>query len=190
MQERAVVVGHSFGGAVVSQVCEQDPGSVNLAVYLSAFLLRDGESVWRHDSPAPDAMTSASVLSTPNLRLDEQERTLDVDRAVIPEGFYAGCSPQDIAGAVARWRPQPLAPLLTPLSLTQRRFGKVPRAYISCRDDHVIPFEAQEHMCRLTPCEVNLTMDSGHSPFLSHPEALAGLLGALQPEARAEQAYR
>ncbi|HYN99680.1 MAG TPA: alpha/beta fold hydrolase, partial [Actinomycetota bacterium] len=96
-----------------------------------------------------------------------------------PDGFYNGCSADDIADAVARWRPQPLAPLLAEVSLSDRRFGSVPRAYISCEHDHVIPFAAQQHMCRLTPCEVNLVLDAGHSPFLSHPVELARLLDGL-----------
>ncbi|HEX2149655.1 MAG TPA: alpha/beta fold hydrolase, partial [Actinomycetota bacterium] len=159
--------------------CEARPQSIRLAVYLCAFLLRDGESVWRHESPAPSEGTARSVLSPPNLRVNEKERSLDLDPAVIPNGFYSGCSPDDIADAAARWRPQPLAPLLTELSLSKERFGSVPRAYISCKDDHVIPFPAQQQMCRLTPCEVNLVLNAGHSPFLSHPGDLARLLESL-----------
>ncbi|HEX2149968.1 MAG TPA: alpha/beta fold hydrolase, partial [Actinomycetota bacterium] len=131
LEEPAVMVGHSLGGAVLSQLCEARPQSIRLAVYLCAFLLRDGESVWRHESPAPSEGTGRSVLSPPNLRVNEKERSLDLDPAVIPNGFYSGCSPDDIADAIARWRPQPLAPLLTELSLSKERFGSVPRAYIS-----------------------------------------------------------
>lgn len=176
LEEPAILAGHSLGGAVVSQVCEYRPEKVRKAVYLCAFLLRDGESIWRHESPPPEAVAVASVLSTDNLRLDEKQRTLDIDPAVIPEGFYNGCSAEDIAGAKARWKAEPLAPMLTALSLTEDRFGIVPRAYISCRNDRVIPHAAQELMCRLSPCDVAGTMECGHSPFLSHPEALADRL--------------
>lgn len=173
LSEPAVLVGHSLGGAVVSQVCENRPERVRKAVYLCAFLLRNGESVWRHES---SAIPAPSVLSKPNLRLDENKRTLDIDPAVIPEGFYNGCTPNDIADGMARWRPGPLAPILTDLSLSEDRFGNVSRLYISCRRDHVIPLAAQQTMCRLTPCEVIARMDCGHSPFLSHPKDLAAVL--------------
>lgn len=176
LSEPAVLVGHSLGGAVVSQVCENRPEKVGKAVYLCAFLLRTGESVWRHEWPA---LPAASVLSKPNLSMDEKKRTLDIDPAIIPEGFYNGCSPDDIAAAKARWRPEPLGPMLTALSLTETRFARVPRAYIACELDRVIPPAAQELMCRRTPCEVIAKLDSGHSPFLSHPEDVATVLEGL-----------
>lgn len=176
LTEPATLIGHSLGGVVVSQVCESMPEQVRKAVYLCAFLLRDGESVWRHEPPAASA---PSVLSKPNLRLDDKKRTLDIAPAAIRKGFYNGCSPQDIEAAMARWRPEPLAPMLTPLSLTPERFGRVPRAYLACEQDRVIPLAAQQHMCRRTPCEVIATMSTGHSPFLSQPEVLASALDGL-----------
>ncbi|HEU4867641.1 MAG TPA: alpha/beta fold hydrolase [Actinomycetota bacterium] len=176
LSEPAVLVGHSLGGAVVSQVSENRPEKVGKAVYLSAFLLRNGESIWRHESPA---IPTPSVLSKPNLRMDDKERTLNIDPAVIPEGFYNGCSANEVAAAMARWRPEPLAPILTDLSLTEGRFGNVSRLYITCQRDHVIPLAAQQDMCRLTPCEVIARMGCGHSPFLSHPQDLAAVLERL-----------
>ena len=176
LNEAPILIGHSLGGAVVSQVCEYRPERIRKAVYLCAFLLRNGESIWRHESPAPPPPT---VLGTPNLRMDEKNRTLDVDPAAIPEGFYNGCSPEEIANAMARWRVEPLAPMLTALSLTDQRFGKVPRAYIACEQDRVIPLAAQQHMCERAPCEVITTMGCGHSPFLSHPKDLAAVLQGL-----------
>jgi pimeloyl-ACP methyl ester carboxylesterase len=111
--------------------------------------------------------------------VDEERGTVDVDPAVIPEGFYAGCRPEATAVATGRWRPEPLAPLRTTLSLSPERYGLVPRAYISCRFDRVIPLQSQERMLRLTPCGVSLVMDAAHSPFLSHSKLLAGHLHSL-----------
>jgi pimeloyl-ACP methyl ester carboxylesterase len=179
LEERAILVGHSLGGAVVSQVCENRPEKVQKAVYLCAFLLRDGESIWRHESPQPEAVTIPSVLTTENLRMNEKQRTLDIDPAVIAEGFYNRCSPDDIAMAKARWKPEPLAPMLTALSLSEDRFGSVPRGYIACEHDHVIPLVAQNLMCQLASCKVIAKLDSGHSAFLSQPEDLTADLEGL-----------
>jgi pimeloyl-ACP methyl ester carboxylesterase len=44
--EPVILVGHSMGGLVISQVAEQVPDKIRVLVYLSALLLRSGES-WR-----------------------------------------------------------------------------------------------------------------------------------------------
>lgn len=40
-----ILVGHSMGGIVVSQVAEYYPEKISLSVYLAAFLLTDGQSL-------------------------------------------------------------------------------------------------------------------------------------------------
>lgn len=178
--EPAFVVGHSFGGVVVSQAAELLPEAFAGSVYVCAFLLRHGQSVWRHGTAPPAAGdgTGSSVLTPENLLVNEQAILVDIRAAAKPD-FYTGCPPEEIERGLDRWRPEPLAPLITPLALSEARFGRVPRTYVHCRDDRVIPIRWQERMCRLSPCATELTMDAGHSPFLSHPDELAELLEGL-----------
>ena len=42
--EKVILVGHSLGGLTVTQAAEQRPDNIELMVYLTAFLLKDGES--------------------------------------------------------------------------------------------------------------------------------------------------
>lgn len=173
LSEPAVLVGHSFGGVVVSQTAELHPEAVRSSIYVCGFLLRDGQSVWRHGFPSPRGPAgSPPVLGPDNLMVMEDEAVLDLDRSVVPEGFYYDCTPQDRRRAMKLWKPEPLAPLRTPLLLTESNFGRVPRAYIQCLGDRVIPPAAQQRMCRLTPCNPVIEMKSGHSPFLSEPRLL------------------
>lgn len=44
--ERAVLVGHSYGGMVVTAAADRRPRKVDALVYLDAFVPRDGESCW------------------------------------------------------------------------------------------------------------------------------------------------
>ncbi|MGE3635519.1 MAG: alpha/beta fold hydrolase, partial [Sandaracinaceae bacterium] len=120
----AVVVGHSMAGAVLSTLAEASPDRVATLVYVAAYLLRDGESIFQL------AMTDADSRLGPHLRPDEAEGVI----AVAPEGFGAalasGCVDVDVSRAREAARPDPLRPLATPVRVTPERFGAVARTYV------------------------------------------------------------
>jgi hypothetical protein len=64
------------------------------------------------------------------------------------------------------------------VTLTEDRFGSVPRWYIECTHDNAIRINLQRTMVKMTPCKV-LSMECGHSPFFSNPEELAEHLEAI-----------
>jgi pimeloyl-ACP methyl ester carboxylesterase len=119
-----VLVGHSSGGTVISQAAEQRPEKVKLLVYLAAFLLRDGESLFE----VGENETRSLVL--PNLVVSEDGASATIKEDVVVEALLHDCSEEDAERAKARFVPQALAPFATPLSLTEGNFGRVPRAYI------------------------------------------------------------
>jgi pimeloyl-ACP methyl ester carboxylesterase len=50
--EDLILVGHSYGGCVISGVADRAPGKIAALVYLDAFVLQDGQSM--HDVLPPD----------------------------------------------------------------------------------------------------------------------------------------
>jgi pimeloyl-ACP methyl ester carboxylesterase len=44
--EDAVLLGHSYGGMVISGVADRVPERVDALVYVDAFVLRDGDAAW------------------------------------------------------------------------------------------------------------------------------------------------
>jgi pimeloyl-ACP methyl ester carboxylesterase len=168
-----VLVGHSSGGTVISQAAEQRPEKVELLVYLAAFLLRDGESLFE----VGENETGSLVL--PNLVVSEDGASATIREDVVVEALLHDCPEEDAERAKARFAPQALAPFATPLSLTEGNFGRVPRAYIETLQDRAISPSFQEYMYGRQPCREVLTMDTSHSPFFSAPEELAGHLGSL-----------
>lgn len=171
--EPAVLVGHSFGGVVISQAAELVPGKIAHLVYLCAFLLRDGQSAWRHGLGA----ASESLLKPENLNVEGGEVTLT--GRVVFDGFYGGCSPEDARWASRLIRPEPLGPMQTALRLGPGGQQRIPRTYIECAHDRIVPPEDQRRMCRLTPVDRTSRLETGHSPFFEDPEALAEQLLAL-----------
>lgn len=166
------LVGHSSGGVVVAQACERRPDKVHAAVYIAAFLPVDGQSVFdlgRHDREG---------LIFPNLVVANGGGTATVRGEVIRDALFADCELHDYRRAVARFRPEPLAPTTTPVSLTGERFGRVPRFYVECRTDRALSPALQRQMYTATPCAV-VSMPTGHSPQYAAPAALASHLGAI-----------
>ncbi|MEZ4371309.1 MAG: alpha/beta fold hydrolase [Polyangiaceae bacterium] len=168
--DKAVVVGHSMAGAVLSELAERHPDKVERLVYLAAYLLGDGESIFQH------AASDADSALGPSLRPDESRGVI----AVVDEGFSAalasGCSAADVELARKQARPDPLAPLATPIHVTAERFGKVPRVYIKTTEDKAVSTSLQTKLLGATPTPT-VELASGHSPFLSHVDALVSALG-------------
>jgi pimeloyl-ACP methyl ester carboxylesterase len=152
-----VVLGHSYGGAVITEAVTADSGVAHL-VYLCAFLLDEGESllgaVGGVAPPWWDVRGDRVLVQTP------------------AEVFYNDVSPELTARSVARVAAHSLAAFDQPQ--TNAGWKSVPSTYVIAEQDQAIPVFAQEAMAQRAG-EV-LRMDTGHSPFLSQPEALAQLL--------------
>lgn len=173
--EPVTLVGHSSGGVTVAQVSERRPHQVDLAVYLAAYLPAHGQSVL--DLGGSDR----EGLIVPNLVLADDRATATVRPEVVREALFADCPDEDYRRAVARFRPEPLAPAATPVSLTSEGFGRVPRAYVECLRDRAMSPALQRRMYTATPCREVMALDTGHSPQYAAPGALAALLGRLAP---------
>jgi len=169
-RERVILVGHSRGGLIISEVAERLPERVSRLVYLTAFLLADGQTLGE-----VAATDEASVLG-PNLVVDEAAGTWLIRPEAAVPGFFADYAPEDLDYTFPRLRPEPLFSLSTPIHVTVGRFGQVPRRYIECLQDRAITLECQRRMQAVWPCERVFSLDTSHSPFISAPHALADAL--------------
>ena len=171
--EPVVLVGHSMGGIVITAAAERIPERIRTLVYLTAFLLGDGESLFAVAGGDPgSALTGNLVPSSDGL-------SLSVKPEAVVSAFYAECAPADAERASARLVPQALAPLTAPVRWTAERAGRIPRVYVECLRDRAISLAAQRRMVEARPCAKVFTLDTDHSPFYSAPEALAAHLAAL-----------
>ena len=114
-----VLVGQSYGGAVVTGVADRAPERLRRLVYVDAFVPRDGESV--NDL-------------TPSALVDRMRTLADSagDGWEVPFPFEDVGVPADVAGWYgSHLGPHPLATLDQPLRLTGAG-DLVPRSYIGC----------------------------------------------------------
>ena len=173
-EEPAILVGHSMGGIPITQAAEYRPDRIRSLVYLAAFLLPGGMSLF------DEAHTHDDSLVPPNMVFDEADPSYVNFRAeALREAFYADCSDADFTLARSLVTPQPQSPLMTKLQTTAENFGRVPRVYIEALQDRAITLPVQKKMYTALPCRQVISMDSSHSPFFSQPEMLAGHLLSL-----------
>ena len=87
--EPVILVGHSLGGAVITQAAEYCPGDVHRLVYLAAYVPGDGESV------ADWALQDVDSLLSKFLEVDWSGSRLKIDRSGASDCFYGDCSKAD-----------------------------------------------------------------------------------------------
>lgn len=177
--EKVILVGHSMAGMVISRAAELKPGKISRLVYVAGFLPGNGDSVFGLMAANKVPGETEPTLIEQHLRMSGDKRSCDIPREAVPGLFYNHCAPAVAGTALAHFAPQPTLPLSGRIKLSGERFGTVPKVYISCLADRVIPVSHQRRMVSRQACRELLQLDSDHSPFLSHPEELAAILSAL-----------
>jgi pimeloyl-ACP methyl ester carboxylesterase len=171
--EPVILVGHSRAGAVISQAAEECPEKIRALVYLAGYLLADGESV------SQKAKEDAQSLVGPNMQLSQDRRSWTLREAAVREALYGECSDEDVVLAQSLLAPEAVAPLMTPIRVSEAKFGRVPRVYIECLRDRAVSLSEQRRMVIAMPCRQVISMDADHSPFFSCPDELTTHLVAL-----------
>lgn len=170
---QVVLVGHSMGGAVITQAAEQRPEKIEKLVYLTAFLLRHGETLMSV------AETDTESIILPNLEMSEDQTYANIRDDAVKEVVCADCSDEDVERMKSLLVPQATAPFATPIAVTEDNFGSLPRAYVETLQDRAISPPSQKGMYERTPCQQVISMHTSHAPMLSAPEELAGHLESL-----------
>jgi pimeloyl-ACP methyl ester carboxylesterase len=162
-----ILVGHSYGGMVITGVA--DRARVRLAdlVYLDAAHPADGQSL---ADVAPEMMEMARTAG----------RTVDGVELVLwpfPEmgRFYGVTDEADLAWMQTRLTPHPWACFAQPLRFTdEAALRSIPRTNINCTA--ALAASTPEARARQTDGDRNLEIDTGHDLMITEPEAVAEML--------------
>ena len=174
----SVLVGHSLGGISISRAAELRPDKVAVLVYLTALLLQDGATFTPATSSEPDEVRRALETRT-SWNISDDLTHVTYKEELAQHRFYNDCSEEEVAWAKSKLVPQPVGPLVSPMEVSGANFGTVPRVYIECALDNAVTPEHAREMYTALPCIEVITMQTGHSPFLSAPEELVRHLNAL-----------
>ena len=174
--EKPILVGHSLGGATVTQAGELAAEDLAGLVYLTAVLLPAGATI----AEMADRGLTGNV--DPPMRMSTEgapEGCVIVPAEDVVAFMYHRTDPEGRARAIASVTPQAVEPMTVPMATTPARWGRLPRAYVECADDRILTIAAQRAAQRALPCDPVMTIDSDHSPFFSATEQLTDALEAI-----------
>ena len=127
-----VLVGHALGGVTISQTAEARRRKIKALVYVCGLMPPSGKASREMTAGDPEILFRRSREVSPD------GLTYTFARAQLPALFYEDVSPEDRYRAMERLRPQPISISTTPVTLTEERYGSVPRWYIECTHDNAI----------------------------------------------------
>lgn len=168
-----VLVGHSYGGAVITQAAAGLDNVVGL-VYLAAFAPAAGESVGSVQEPFAEPMLASAVRPSPYDAVGAVGGPdLLIDTAMFRETFAADVA-ADVADAMAVTQ-RPLAAAAVGEPLTRAAWTEKPTWYLVSSADNAIDPDAQRFMAERMGA-VTEEIDGSHAAFVAHPDRAAALI--------------
>ena len=168
----AILVGHSYGGAVITEAGHHE--RVAGLVYITAFAPDAGESVSTLIADPPPGAPVPPILPP-------QDGFLFLDREKFAASFAADVPARDAAFMADSQVPWGVEALDGKVSEPAWR-GK-PSWYLIATDDRMIPPPAQRQMAARAGSTVAEEAGS-HSIYISQPQAVAGLIARAAREAQ------
>ncbi|MFJ4918944.1 alpha/beta fold hydrolase [Streptomyces sp. NPDC088725] len=190
-----VLVAHSMSGTVANRAAEMAPDVISHLVYVCAFMPPTGIPASKYlGSPGNEgellpALLRADPADVGALRLDPGSADPEY-QALLRHVFYNDVDPVTADAAIALLSCDAPARIASgSTTLTTRGWGSVPRTYVHTTRDNIIRpvlqrrFVAQaDEAFPDNPTRV-VELDSSHSPFLSMPGVLAGVITHASPRA-------
>ncbi|RLL67629.1 alpha/beta hydrolase [Streptomyces sp. Z26] len=168
-----VLVGHSYGGAVISQAAANLTNVTGL-VYLAGFALEAGESVMSSQHSFPPSLIGKAARPTP-YEAHGSAGGPDVYLAtdLFPEVVAADLPAEAVAVMAASQRPIAHAALTEPA--TAAAWHTIPSWYLLAGQDRALVPEAQAFMAdRMNATTASVL--SSHAVHIAHPEVAVALI--------------
>jgi pimeloyl-ACP methyl ester carboxylesterase len=168
-----VLVGHSYGGAVISHAAPAVK-DVRALVFLAAFGLDEGESCASVMEPFPPSMLASTNVASP---YDAPGAAGGPDLFIKIENFretFCADLSEDIGGPMAVSQ-RPLAAAAFTEAATVIGWKNLPSWYLVSERDNAIPPDCERFMAQRMGA-VTESVDGSHAAFISQPDVASSLI--------------
>lgn len=160
-----VLVGHSYGGLVVTGAADQRPDAVATLVYLDAVVPRPGE-----------AWSSTHAAAT---RAERRAQVAQTGAVPPPDPAVFGLSGDDHRWVARRQTPHPGGCYDAPLGFDRARWQRHERHFVDCHAPALPTIDVSRRRAREEAGWHLHALATGHDPMVSAPLELADLLHTL-----------
>ena len=170
---KIVLVGHSYGGAVITNGGTGNP-NVKALVYVAAYALAEGESV-----SAANEIGGGHTVVTDHLVIRPYPGAPegDADAFIDPTWFhrlFAQDLPKSTTGPMAvSQRPGALGALVSPSG--DPAWKTIPSWFLVAKQDRIIPPQAERKMAKRAGAKT-VVINSSHVAMMSHPKVVTNLI--------------
>lgn len=167
-----VLVGHSYGGAVITNAALSDP-DVKALVYVNAFVPDQGETVLGLQGGGGDPSALFDFVGYPGAPAGDVD--LYIKQAVFPQVFGADLPAATAVALAASQRPITLSALTEPAGVPAWR--TLPSWYLLGTADNILPPALQSSMAERAHSHI-LRVPASHLSMLSRPAAVTSIIAA------------
>ncbi len=164
-----VLLGHSFGGTIISKVVEAFPERIKRLVYLNGFVPADGHSLT--DEVPPFYVTLFDRLSR-----ESGDNTVMMPFPIWREAFLNDADLGMAKWTYAQLSPEPYQPSSDKLDLKRFYALETPWSYINCTEDAALPqgeWGWHPRMSSRLGLFLLVQMPGGHEVIYTNPRGLA-----------------
>ena len=158
-----VLVGHSYGGWIISGVAEQVEKKISSIVFLDAFMPENGQRVLDTNSPRSRA------------EIEEAVRKAEVSRPA-PHPSVWKVNEKDQPWVQEKFTAQPIGVAFTPIKLTGARDRVPKKTYVRATGYDNQNFEKAYDETKADPSWRTFEMPCGHEVMIDMPERTAEIL--------------
>lgn len=167
-----VLVGHSYGGAVITNAARSDD-DVEALVYVNAFVPDKGDSILGlldpdHQLDPADLFDFMHYPGAPEGDVD-----LYLKQAVFPGAIANGVPARAAAAMAAAQRPVTLSALTAGSGAPA--WKSLPSFYLLGTEDHIVPVDLQRSMAEHAGAQIT-NVKSGHLPMITDANAVEDLI--------------
>ncbi|KAF3937744.1 Hydroxynitrilase [Dactylella cylindrospora] len=162
-----VLLGHSFGGVIITHIATQIPDKIKRIVYQNAFVCDDGQGLW-------DIIPEVAQNLYEDLAAKSGNGTFPCPFPIFRDAFIGDVDLAFAEEVYSTLSPQPIG-----LWKGKIRAGdfytnpKIPRSVILARDDVTTPTGTYEEMAKKLGIFRMVGLPGSHEVMFSDPEALA-----------------